>query len=73
VEQTLTPTATPVGPTPTIELGLAPPVGPQFPPSSGGPPPQGERGLPWIPLLLGLGLSSLAASAFVLSRRGQRP
>jgi hypothetical protein len=70
VGQTPTPTATPVGQTPTPTL-TATPTGPHFPPNTGGPPPQGGR--PWIPLLLGLALSSLAATAFVLSRRGQRP
>jgi len=64
VGQTPTPTATPVGPTPT------PHITPCCLPRVGGPSSQG--GLPWIPLLLGLALSSLAATAFVLSRRGQR-
>jgi len=81
VVETLSPT--PAGPTPTPEATPRPPraptdtpspttpAGPNFPPNSGDPPPQ--EGLPWIPLLLGLALSSLAATAFVLSRRGQRP
>jgi hypothetical protein len=64
---TPTPTATPVGQTPTPTL-TATPAGPHFPPNTGGPPQQGGR--PWIPLLLGLALSSLAATTFVLSRRG---
>jgi hypothetical protein len=74
---------TPVGPTPPPEAtpqpprapinapSPTPPAGPRFPPNSGDPPPR--EGLPWFPLLLGLALSSLAATAFVLSRRGQRP
>jgi hypothetical protein len=64
IGQTPTPTATPVGQTPT------PHITPCCLPNTGGPSPQG--GLPWMPLL-GLALSSLGASAFVLSRRGQRP
>jgi len=67
VGQTPTPTATPVGQTPTPTL-TATPAGPHFPPNTGGPPQQAGR--PWIPLLLGLALSSLAATTFVLSRRG---
>jgi Ice-binding-like len=81
-ERTRTRTPTPAGPTPTPEATLRPPraptntpspttpAGPYFPPNTGDPPPQG--GLPWIPLLLGLALSSLAAIALVLGRRGQR-
>jgi hypothetical protein len=72
VGQTPTPTATPVGQTPT-PTPTPTAAGPHFPPNTGGPPPQGGLPWPWIPLLLGLALSSLAATAFVLSRRGQRP
>jgi hypothetical protein len=64
IGHTPTPTATPFGQTPT------PHITPCCLPNTGGPSPQG--GLPWMPLL-GLALSSLGASAFVLSRRGQRP
>jgi hypothetical protein len=39
-------------------------------PNTGGPPPQGS--LPWMLLLLGVALSSLGATAFVLSRLGRR-
>jgi hypothetical protein len=82
-ERTRTRTPTPAGPMPTQEATPRPPrapvdtpsptapAGPHFPPNTGDPPPQG--GLPWIPLLLGLASSSLAAAAFVLSRRRQRP
>jgi hypothetical protein len=68
VGQTPTPTltATPVGQTPT------PHVTPCCLPRTGGPSSQGDQ-LPWILLLSGLVASSLAATAFVLSRRGQRP
>ena len=80
---TRTPSPAPAGPTSTPEAtpqpprapvnapSPTPPAGPRFPPNTGDPPPQG--GLPWIPLLLGLVLSSLAATGFALSRRGQRP
>jgi type VI secretion system secreted protein VgrG len=66
------PEATPQPPRAPINApSPTPPTGPRFPPDSGDPPPQG--GLPWIPLLFGSALSSLAATGFVLSRRGQRP
>ena len=66
VIQTPTPTPPPTNtPSPTT------PVVPRFPPNTGGPSSQG--GVPWIPLLLGLAIGSLAATAFVLSLRGQHP
>ncbi|MEX0682609.1 MAG: ice-binding family protein [Dehalococcoidia bacterium] len=71
-----TPSPTPVGQTPApssspTPVGQTPtPAVPHFP-NAGGLPAQG--GLPWIPLLLGLALSSLGVSAFVWSRRGLRP
>jgi Ice-binding-like len=74
-----TPSPTPVGQTPTPRATLPPPPAPTNTPSptpgvhfpnTGGPPPQ--AGLPWM-LVLGLALSGLGATAFILSRRGQRP
>ncbi|MGA2286777.1 MAG: ice-binding family protein [Dehalococcoidia bacterium] len=82
-ERTRTRTPTPAGTTPTPEATPRPPrapvdtpspttpAGPLSPPNTGSPPPPG--GLPWIPLLLGLALSSLGATVFVRSRRRQRP
>ena len=74
-------TSTPAEPLPLSVARLVPPcihalawVAAPVPvdfPSSGGNSAQG--GLPWFPLALGLALSSLAAAAFVLRRRGQRP
>jgi len=66
VGQTPKPTATPVGQTPT------PHITPCCLPRTGGPSSQGDQ-VPWTLLLAGLVASSLAATAFVLSRRGQRP
>jgi hypothetical protein len=66
VSQTPTPAATPVGQAPT------PAATPCCLPRTGGVSSQGDQ-VPWAVLLAGLAVGSLAAAAFVLSRRRQRP